>query len=87
MFDNDGSFLGIPDLFDPDSALAVEFDGEQHREREQHRRDNLREEGSHRARLVARRACSPMMRTTDRWRILIAENCHLPVKSHNRSGD
>lgn len=45
VFDDKGSFLGIPDLFDPESALAVEFDGEQHREREQHRKDNLREEG------------------------------------------
>ncbi|WP_168207629.1 DUF559 domain-containing protein [Microlunatus elymi] len=38
------SLLGIPDLFDPDAALAVEYDGDQHRDRQQHRLDNLREE-------------------------------------------
>ena len=37
-------FIGIPDLFDPDAALATEFDGDQHRDPEQHRRDNIREE-------------------------------------------
>lgn len=36
--------LGIPDLFDPVAALASEFDGTGHRERQQHREDNIREE-------------------------------------------
>lgn len=58
VFDDDGSFLGIPDLFDPESALAVEFDGEQHREREQHRKDNLREEGLERANVTVVRVDS-----------------------------
>ncbi|QDP95897.1 hypothetical protein FOE78_08290 [Microlunatus elymi] len=44
LFDDDGVFLGNPDLFDPDAALGVEFDGEHHRDRHQHRRDNIREE-------------------------------------------
>lgn len=54
----DGSFLGIPDLFDPDAALAMEFDGEQHRTRHQHRRDNLREEGLERANVTVIRVDS-----------------------------
>lgn len=44
LYSAQGSLLGIPDLFDPESALAVEFDGKQHRDRAQHRRDNIREE-------------------------------------------
>jgi hypothetical protein len=44
VFDLDGRFLGTPDLFDPDAGLATEFDGQDHRERQQHRDDNIREE-------------------------------------------
>lgn len=58
LFDPHGTFLGIPDLFDPEAALAVEFDGEQHREREQHRNDNLREEGLEQANVTVVRADS-----------------------------
>lgn len=43
LFDGE-IFLGQPDLFDPDAAFAMEFDGDLHRDREQHRRDNVREE-------------------------------------------
>lgn len=43
LFDGE-TFLGQPDLFDPEAAFAAEFDGKQHRDREQHRRDNVREE-------------------------------------------
>lgn len=35
--------LGRPDLLDPDAGLVLEFDGAQHRDREQHHRDNIRE--------------------------------------------
>ncbi len=45
VFDLEENFLGIPDLLDPEAALALEFDGRDHRERGQHRSDNLREEG------------------------------------------
>lgn len=45
VFDLDGRFLGTPDLFDPEAGLATEFDGKYHRERDQHRADNIREEG------------------------------------------
>lgn len=44
VFDDDGILIGHPDLFDPEAALATEFDGAQHRDREQHRRDNIRDE-------------------------------------------
>jgi hypothetical protein len=44
VFDLEENFLGRPDLFDPEAGLATEFDGKGHREREQHRSDNVREE-------------------------------------------
>ena len=44
VFNQGGDFLGTPDLLDVDAGLAVEFDGQDHRLREQHRGDNLREE-------------------------------------------
>ena len=44
LFDLDGRFLGTPDLFDAAAGLATEFDGKDHRERHQHRDDNIREE-------------------------------------------
>lgn len=44
VFDDDGVLIGHPDLFDPEAALATEFDGAHHRDREQHRKDNIREE-------------------------------------------
>jgi hypothetical protein len=56
VFDFDGTFLGMPDLFDPDAGLVTEYDGEQHRERRQHRDDNLREERLESANLVVLRA-------------------------------
>ena len=40
------------------AALAIEFDGAGHRERKQHRADNVREEGFERAGLVVARADS-----------------------------
>ena len=58
VFDLDGKFLGIPDLFDPDAGLACEFDGQDHRQRRQHRNDNLREEGLEEVNLVVSRVDS-----------------------------
>lgn len=56
VFDLDGTFLGAPDLLDEAAGLALEFDGAQHREREQHRADNVREEGLERRGLILVRA-------------------------------
>lgn len=52
--DLDGRFVAIPDLLDEEAGLALEYDGAQwsgaerpagHRDRAQHREDNVREEG------------------------------------------
>ncbi len=45
LFDRTGRLLGIADLFDEDAAFVCEFDGQDHRQRRQHRADNVREEG------------------------------------------
>ncbi len=58
LFDRDGNLLGMPDLLDEEAALAVEFDGEGHRRRRQHRGDNVREEGFESAGLTVVRADS-----------------------------
>lgn len=58
VFDLDGQFLGTPDLLDVDAGFALEFDGAGHRERDQHRRDNVREERFERGGLVVARADS-----------------------------
>ncbi|SEP61352.1 hypothetical protein [Microlunatus flavus] len=58
VFDLHGTFLGAPDLLDVEAGLALEFDGAGHREREQHRADNVREEGFERHGLVIVRADS-----------------------------
>ncbi len=58
VFDLDGRFLGIPDLLDVKSGLAVEFDGQDHRLRVQHRNDNLREESLEDTNLVVSRVDS-----------------------------
>jgi hypothetical protein len=42
--DRDGRLVGIPDLLEPHSGLAAEYDGSLHRDRDRHRRDNLRRE-------------------------------------------
>ena len=52
IFDESGHFLGMGDLFDPESGLIAEFDGEQHRDAEHHRLDNIREEKLESANLV-----------------------------------
>ncbi len=44
VFNFDGELMGIPDLLDDKAGYVVEFDGEHHRNRRQHRSDNVREE-------------------------------------------
>lgn len=64
VFDPDGYLLGVPDLLDADAGLALEYDGATwrserargHRDREQHREDNAREERLERAGLIVVRA-------------------------------
>ena len=58
IFDLDGKFLGAPDLFDPEAAVASEFDGEYHRDRLRHRADNLREEDLEEANVTVQRVDS-----------------------------
>lgn len=64
VFDSNGTFLGAPDLLDEEAGLAMEYDGAQwdsrltmgHRDAEQHRRDNHREEAFERTNLIVVRA-------------------------------
>jgi hypothetical protein len=58
VFNLEGAFLGVPDLFDPNAGMVTEFDGQDHRERRQHREDNLREERLEEANLVVCRVDS-----------------------------
>jgi hypothetical protein len=58
VYDGLGQLLGIPDLFDPESALIGEFDGSQHRELLAHTSDNAREEGFERHNMLVVRATS-----------------------------
>ena len=62
IFDKAGRFLGAPDLLDPEAGLAMEFDGAGHRDKGQHRRDNVREELFERANLIVARVDSEDMR-------------------------
>lgn len=55
LFSLNGGFLGIPDLFDPEAGLIVEYDGKYHRDRRQHHDDNLREELLESANLIVLR--------------------------------
>jgi hypothetical protein len=63
IFDLKGNLLGIADLLDADAALVTEFDGQDHRERMQHRADNLREEGLETANLTVCRVDSLDLRS------------------------
>ncbi len=58
VYDAAGDFLGIPDLLEPVTGLVIEYDGEQHRDLEQHTADNLREEGFEGAGLAVVRVTS-----------------------------
>ena len=65
VFDRAGRFLGVPDLLDVAAGLVLEYDGGSwngtrtpggHRDRDQHREDNAREELFERAGLLVVRA-------------------------------
>jgi hypothetical protein len=58
VHDRYGQFLGIPDLLEPRTGLAIEYDGEYHRELAQHTADNLREEALESAGLTVIRVTS-----------------------------
>lgn len=58
VFDREGRLLGIPDLLDEEAGFVVEFDGQHHRLRRQHRDDNVREELFESAGLTVARADS-----------------------------
>lgn len=51
-----GWLAGLPDLLDPSSGLAAEYDGAHHRGLEQHTADNIREETFERLNLTVVRA-------------------------------
>lgn len=44
LFDPAGRLLGLPDLLDDEAGVAVEYDGDDHRDIDQHTADNDREE-------------------------------------------
>lgn len=58
IFDRSGRLLGIADLFDEEAGLVTEFDGQDHRLRQQHRSDNIREEALEGTNLVVSRVDS-----------------------------
>jgi hypothetical protein len=56
ILDSDRVLLGIADLFDPEAGFVGEYDGEGHRDEDQHHRDNIREERFEAANLTVARA-------------------------------
>lgn len=64
LLDAAGRFVAIPDLFDEEAALALEYDGASwdseraagHRDERQHREDNVREEAMERLGVIVLRA-------------------------------
>jgi hypothetical protein len=66
--DTTGFTLGMGDLLDPESALLGEYDGEGHRELDQHVADNAREEWLENAGLVVVRAAAPDVWSVNRTR-------------------
>jgi hypothetical protein len=44
VFDLDGRLIGVPDLFDPVAGMVGEYQGEDHKDGPQHRKDVAREE-------------------------------------------
>ncbi len=53
-----GDLVGIADILDPDAGTVGEYDGEQHRELENHTQDNAREEALEEVGLVVTRVTS-----------------------------
>ena len=79
--DGRGRLLGLPDLLDPGTGLAGEYDGAQHRELEQHTKDNIREEAFERIGLTVVRATSkdlPGRLLVTRLRAGQADACRRP---------
>lgn len=87
IFDRSGSLLGIADLFDPDSALVAEFDGDQHREPEQHRLDNIREEKLESANIVVVRSAKADLRRERRHLIDRLQDGYRRGQRRDRSQD
>jgi len=56
LVDEGGVLLGEPDLFDPEAAMAGEYDGSDHRTLLRHTSDNAREEGFERHNVTVVRA-------------------------------
>lgn len=64
LLDLDGRFVAMPDLFDEEAGLAMEYDGASwvgerprgHRDVDQHRADNVREEAMERRNVIVIRA-------------------------------
>ena len=65
LVDADGRFVAVPDLFDEEAGLALEYDGASwdsverptgHRDQRQHREDNVREEAMERLGIIVVRA-------------------------------
>ncbi len=56
LVDREGLVVASPDLWDPEAAMAGEYDGSQHRELRQHTADNEREENIERLGIAVVRA-------------------------------
>lgn len=96
VFDGAGRFLGAPDLLDVEAGLAMEFDGARwtgsrpargHRDRNQHREDNVREELFERAGLIVARADSGDLMRHRRQLLARLAAARLDGLARNRSRD
>lgn len=87
IFDEYEQFLGIGDLFDPESGLVAEFDGEQHRNAEHHRLDNIREEKLESANLTVVRSDKIDLRRARPQLVRRLQNGHRRGSLRDRSQD
>ncbi|QGN32739.1 hypothetical protein [Microlunatus sp. Gsoil 973] len=87
IFDPREHLLGIVDLFDPESGLVAEFDGGQHRDPEQHRLDNIREESLESANLVVVRCDKTDIRRARRQLVDRLNVGHRRGQARDRSND
>ena len=87
IFDLSEQFLGIADLFEPEAGLVAEFDGGQHREAEQHRRDNIREEKFEAANLVVVRGDKTDVRSDRRRLVSRLQDGYRRGRQRNRGLD
>jgi hypothetical protein len=77
----------MPDLFDPEAALAGEYDGAQHRSLAAHTDDNAREESFERIKVTVARATSiDLWPRRDRliWRL---REAHRRASTRDRARD